>query len=351
VKNYGEYIEYNSFAPPEGCDAAATIATTAAPCEPLWIDFYNDILAYESGAEKQLHNYHTVASHSPLPDVIKPTVQNYPQFDLGIPDQFRVDVWKQDFAKDVAAGSLSQLTILWISSDHTGGPPTAQAMQADNDLALGRFVDIISHSPIWKDSAIFVEEDDAQTGVDHVDGHRSPGYIFSPYVNQNGAADHTFYTQVNMTRTIEQILGLTPMNQFDLGASTMKTAFLDNPPADNFKPWTHVPNGIALNTGVTQTPTQIIPAPLTAAAAVAVKAPAKVIETPAVKALREGWMAKKTEVFAGKYGKADSEDTDLVNHMVWYEATGYKKPYPGEKKVRPASDFKNVASTKVDNDD
>ena len=139
----------------------------------------------------------------------------------------------------MANGTVPQLEFMWISSDHTGGPPTAQAMQADNDLALGRFVDAISHSSIWSSSAIFVEEDDAQNGVDHVDGHRSPGYVISPYVNQkvnpdgSGAGvteDSTFYTQVNMTRTIEQILGLTPMNQFDLVASPMRTLFIDNPP-------------------------------------------------------------------------------------------------------------------------
>jgi hypothetical protein len=154
---------------------------------------------------------------------------------------------------------------MWISSDHTGGPPPAQVMQADNDLALGRFVDAISHSSIWSSSAIFVEEDDAQTGVDHVDGHRSPGYVISPYVKQQvnpdgtGAGvteDSTFYTQVNMTRTIEQILGLKPMNQFDLVASPMQTLFINNPPANNFLPWTHVAAGFPLNTGVTQTPTQ-----------------------------------------------------------------------------------------------
>ncbi len=142
-------------------------------------------------------------------------------------------------------------------------------MQADNDLALGRYIDSISHSPIWSSSAIFVEEDDAQNGVDHVDGHRSPGYVISPYVYQEVNPDGTgagvtedshFYTQVNMTRTIEQILGLKPMNQFDLVASPMRTLFIDNPPADNFLPWTHVANAVALNTGVSQTPTQTIPA-------------------------------------------------------------------------------------------
>ncbi|MGA7833263.1 MAG: alkaline phosphatase family protein [Terracidiphilus sp.] len=350
-KNYGEYIEYNTFNPPEGCTPNNLYTGTTPPtplpfifsgsCEPLWIDFYNDTQAYESGKEKQLYNYNTVASHSPLPNLLNNTVQNYPQFDLGIPDQFRFDIWNEDFQKDVAAGAVPQLEMIWISSDHTGGPPTAQAMQADNDLALGRFVDAISHSSIWKDSAIFVEEDDAQTGVDHVDGHRSPGYIISPYVQQGGITDSTFYTQVNLTRTIEQILGLTPMNQFDLWASPMRTAFVDDPPADNFKPWTHVPNGIPLTTGVTQTPSQTaIPG---ATVSLTLEPQSLVAMSPAAKALMAGWMKKKAQIFAGKYQKPDSEDVDTVNHLIWYETTNFTRPFPGEKKVRPASDFNRKA--------
>jgi YVTN family beta-propeller protein len=349
-KNYGEYIEYNSFLQPTG-------STT----EPLWIDFFNDITAYECGAESQLYNYSTVASHSPLPNLINHTVQNYPQFDLGIPDQFRFDIWNEDFQNDVTNGTVPQLEFMWISSDHTGGPPPAQVMQADNDLALGRFVDAISHSPIWSSSAIFVEEDDAQTGVDHVDGHRSPGYVISPYVKQQvnpdgtGAGvteDSTFYTQVNMTRTIEQILGLKPMNQFDLVASPMQTLFINNPPANNFLPWTHVAAGFPLNTGVSQTPTQTIPScPQTPGVKAGVKAQSIRTESPAVKALRAGWMAKKAEVFAGKYHTPDSEDSDTVNHLNWYESTGFARPYPGEKTVRSASDFNKPAPTKVDDDD
>jgi YVTN family beta-propeller protein len=347
-KNYGEYIEYNSFLTPTG-------STT----EPEWIDFYNDVQAYECGAESQLYNYNTVASHTPLPNLFNHTVQNYPQFDLGIPDQFRFDIWSQDFAKDVTNNSVPQLELLWISSDHTGGPPTAPAMQADNDLALGRYIDAISHSPIWSSSAIFVEEDDAQNGVDHVDGHRSPGYVISPYVYQEVNPDGTgagvteeshFYTQVNMTRTIEQILGLKPMNQFDLTASPMRTLFVDNPPANYFLPWPHVSNQVALNTGVNQTPTQTIPSCSQTPKAQA-KAQSTATETAAVKALRAGWLAKKAEVFAGKQHKPDSEDIDTVNHLTWYEATGFTRPFPGEKTVRPASDFNNAAPTKVDNDD
>jgi YVTN family beta-propeller protein len=344
-KNYGEYIEYNTFLQPGGSTQ-----------EPLWIDFYDDILAYECGAESQLYNYNTVSSHSPLPNLINHTVQNYPQFDLGIPDQFRFDIWSQDFANDVAKGTVPQLEFLWISSDHTGGPPTGQAMQADNDLALGRYVDAISNSSIWSSSAIFVEEDDAQNGVDHVDGHRSPGYVISPYVIQANSArslnvveDSTFYTQVNMTRTIEQILGLKPMNQFDLVASPMRTLFIDNPPPANFNPWTHVPNAIALNTGVNQTPTQNIPSCPPKPAPKAQSTQAK--ESPAVKALRAGWMKKKVEIFAGNQHKPDVEDSDTVNHLNWYEATGFTRPYPGEKTVRPASDFNRAAPSKADLDD
>ena len=358
-KNYGEYIEYNTFDPPQGCTPPA--GANSAACEPLWIDFYNDILAYESHAEKQLYNVNTVSSHSPLPNLINNTYQTYPQFDLGIPDQFRFDIWNQDFQNDLKDGTVPQLEFMWISSDHTGGPPTVQAMEADNDLALGRFVDAISHSSIWPSSAIFIEEDDAQDGVDHVDGHRSPGYVVSPYVNQQldpsagPVEDSTFYTQVNMTRTIEQILGITPMNQFDLVASPMRTLFTDEPPKGNFQPWTHVCNGIPLNQGVKQTATQTaIPAPNAPACSpsttsAALKAPAA--ESAKVKALRAGWMKKKAELFAGKYQTPDSEDPDTVRHYNWYEATGFRVPYPGEKKVRPASDFNKRAPAAVDADD
>jgi YVTN family beta-propeller protein len=342
-KNYGEYIEYNSFLQPNGSTA-----------EPLWIDFYNDITCYEAGNEPQLYNVNTVASHSPLPNLINATYQTYPQFDLGIPDQFRFDIWNEDFQSDVASGTVPQLEFMWISSDHTGGPPYAIAMQADNDLAVGRFVEAISNSPIWSSSAIFIEEDDAQTGVDHVDGHRSPGYVISPYVIQStgGATyvDSTFYTQVNLTRTIEQILGIPPMNQSDLVASPMGTLFLDNPPADNFQPWTHVAPGVPLPYGVNQNPTQTLP-PSCSASKSQYKARATVKESPKVQALRAGWMAKKTEIFAGKYQKPDSEDPDTVNHLNWYEATGFTRPYPGENTVRPASDFNRAAPAKADDDD
>jgi phospholipase C len=242
-------------------------------------------------------------------------------------------LWVQDFNNDLKSGSVPALSILWVMCDHTGGPPNAAAEQADNDLAIGRMVDYISHSNVWSSSAIFVEEDDAQNGVDHVDGHRSPGYVISPYTVQNGPTDHTYYTQVNMTRTIEQILGLPPMNQFDLVASPMRTAFVKGqPPAENFKPWTHVPNEVPLDQGVTASASNTT-------------------DSPAVKALRVAWLKKKSQIFAGKLTKPDAEDPEAVNHLNWYLTTGFTRPYPGEKTVRPPSDFNNPAPVKADLDD
>ena len=323
VKIYGEYVENDTFTQPGGSTS-----------EPSWSQFYADSQCFEGGSgcaspgtkgEKTLYFQNTVHAQSSLPAVYNHLITNFPQFDLGIPDQFRVDVWKQDFQNDVKNGTVPALSILWVMCDHTGGPPTSQAEQADNDLAIGRIIDYISHSKVWSTSAIFVEEDDAQNGVDHIDGHRSPGYIVSPYVKQYGPTDDTYYTQVNMTRTMEQILGLPPMNQFDLVASPMRTAFVNGaPPSDNFKPWTHVPNRIPLTDGVsatTDTPT----------------------DSPKIKALRQAWLQKKAQIFAGKLTKPDSEDPDTVNHLNWYEATGFTRPYPGEKTVRPPSDFNNPA--------
>jgi len=322
VKLYGEYVENDTFLQPNG-------STT----EPTWREFYNDALNFEGGGEPTLYYQNTVQAESSVPAVYNHLIKNFPQFDLNIPDQFRVDLWVQDFNKDVAAGTVPALSILWVMDDHTGGPPTPDAEQADNDLAIGRIIDYISNSPVWSSSAIFMEEDDAQYGVDHVDGHRSPGFIVSPYAVQNGPTDHTYYTQVNMTRTIEQILGLTPMNQFDLVASPMRTAFVKGtPPAANFQPWTHVLNLVPLDQGVG----------------------ARAEDTnlsPAAKALKAAWLRKKTEVFAGKMNKPDAEDPDTVNHFNWYMSTGFTRPYPGEKAVRPPSEFNKPAPTKADGDD
>ena len=334
VKIYGEYIENDTYLQTNGSYGPLG--------EPSWSQFYADSQCFEGGpgcappgtaGEKTLYYQNEIQAESSIPAVSDHMVKNFPYFDLGIPDQFRVDLWVQDFNNDVANGTVPAMEQLWIMCDHTTGPPTSQAEQADNDLAVGRIIDYISHSPVWSTSAIFIEEDDAQNGVDHVDGHRSPGYIVSPYAVQGGPTDHTYYTQVNMTRTMEQILGLPPMNQFDLVASPMRTDFVKGtPPASNFLPWTHVPNQIPLDQGVSASTD-------------------KPTDSNMVKALRAAWLQKKAQISAGKLTKPDSEDPDTVNHFNWYEATGFTRPYPGESKVRPPSDFNKPAPTKVDEDD
>jgi YVTN family beta-propeller protein len=318
TKIYGEYSE-NEFWP-------------TSLGHPSWSQLYADAQSFESGAEKTLQYQNAIQVESSVPVVSQHLIKNFPQFDLNIPDQFRVDLWVQDFNKDVASNSVPSLSILWIMDDHTGGPPTGPAEQADNDLAVGRIIDYISHSPVWSASAIFIEEDDAQNGVDHVDGHRSPGYVVSPYTVQYGPTDHTYYTQVNMTRTIEQILGLPPMNQFDLVASPMRTDFVKHKAEAHFEPFTHLVNQIPLDQGVTSAKNQPKAGPNAA--------------------LAKAWSRAKMKMFAGKSTKPDAEDPDAVNHMNWYEATNYTRPYPGEKKVRWPSEFaRNIEHPKVDLDD
>ncbi|MBV9573788.1 MAG: hypothetical protein JOY93_07010 [Acidobacteriales bacterium] len=162
----------------------------------------------------------------------------YPTFNLEYPDQLRADEFLREFENFVRArqqGSGSQLPafiLLYLPDDHTHGitprKPRPAASVADNDLAVGRVVEAISHSPYWDDTAIFIVEDDAQDGADHVDAHRSIAFAISKY--SQGTADHPFvdsrfYTTVNMVHTVESLLGLPPMNQNDAYAPLMAPVF------------------------------------------------------------------------------------------------------------------------------
>jgi Phosphoesterase family len=137
--------------------------------------------------------------------------------------------------------------VLLLSADHTQGTspgyPTPRASVADNDLAVGRLVEAVSNSSYWKESAIFVTEDDSQDGLDHVDGHRTVGLVISPWVKR-GVVDSNFYSIINMYRTMKQILGLAPSNQFDLAAEPMFSVFTDQP---DFSPYRALPNHIPLD--------------------------------------------------------------------------------------------------------
>ena len=157
---------------------------------------------------------------------------NYPPYDLKITDNTRVDIWLKEFREFEQNGKLPRLSIIRLGNDHTAGTsvgfPTPRAMVAENDVALGRIVEAISNSPDWKESAIFVLEDDAQAGPDHVDAHRSPALVISPF-SKRGAVDSTLYTTSGMLRTMELILGLPPMSQYDAAATPMYAAFQPTP--------------------------------------------------------------------------------------------------------------------------
>lgn len=180
----------------------------------------------------------------------KPELRNhidphFPEFRLEYPDQLRADEFVKEFSGFVRARQtgkgqqLPQFILMHLGNDHTSAKKaskhTPSAAVADNDLALGRIVDAVSHSPYWDDTAIFVLEDDAQDGVDHVDAHRSTSFVISKYSPRSAKpfVDHTFYTTVNMLGTIEALLGLPPMNNNDAHAAVMAPLFAgtgDQPP-------------------------------------------------------------------------------------------------------------------------
>jgi DNA-binding beta-propeller fold protein YncE len=159
----------------------------------------------------------------------------YPDFAIDYPDQLRADEFLREFDEFVeargSAKELPQFIQLYLPDDHTGGTragrPTPQASVADNDLAVGRVVDAVSHSPYWEDTAIFVVEDDAQDGADHVDAHRSIALVISKYSPRSNPpfVDHHFYTTVGMVHTMEELLGLPPMNLFDARAPLFAPLF------------------------------------------------------------------------------------------------------------------------------
>src|SRR5262249_18288997 len=143
----------------------------------------------------------------------------YPYFPLTAPDVYRAELFLEEFRAFEKKGGLPNLIVMSLPCDHTEGTrpgfPTPRAMVADNDLALGRIVEAVSRSRFWKETCIFVVEDDPQDGFDHVDGHRTVALALSPYTKRK-FVDNTCYNQTGMVKTIELILGLPPMNQLDL---------------------------------------------------------------------------------------------------------------------------------------
>src|SRR5215468_1486182 len=168
----------------------------------------------------------------------------YPAWDLNVPDNKRIDAWLEEFRGYERNGQLPQFQIVRIGGDHTQGTrpgaPTPRAHVAENDLAVGRLVEAVSHSErYWKETAIFIIEDDAQNGPDHVDAHRSIAFVASPYTKRH-YVDSTMYATSGMLRTMELILGLPPMSQYDAGATPMYNSFTSGAKGADLTPFKHL---------------------------------------------------------------------------------------------------------------
>jgi hypothetical protein len=161
----------------------------------------------------------------------------FPSFNGNIRDTSRFYLFEREFDSLLAAGALPRLMTVKFPNDHTEGTaigrPTPFAHVADNDLAVGLFIEHLSTTPIWKESVVFVLEDDAQAGPDHVDAHRSPAYIAGGFVRR-GFVDHTNYSTSSILRTIELILGMPPMTQYDAAATPLWRCFAKEPEARGF---------------------------------------------------------------------------------------------------------------------
>lgn len=301
AKNYGEFTQFET-----------------KPAGATWQKYYCAAKGVESGSNPSTLFDPSIKSdtQSPIPSLNAITMHEYPKFDTNIPDIYRYQVWKQDFEKN----GPSNLNMFWLSSDHTGGTPDARAQVADGDVAVGKMVDTISHSKYWKDSAIFVVEDDSQDGADHVDGHRAPIQVISPYA-AHGKTVSTYYSQLNMVRTIQQILGAQPLNQKLAAATPMFDAFQSKP---DFTPFTAVPNQVPLTEGVAT-------APSCGADTVSGATSAAPVAQKSVAAAWESWRSKQK--FVGSNPIPDSAAPELMNRFTWYQASNWSKPYPGDSKI------------------
>jgi len=183
-----------------------------------------------------------------LPSLKDHACPKYPGFDLSIKDSDKERIWEHEFDSLLAAGSLPHFNSIRLGNDHTSGTRRGAysilAAVADNDQSVGQLVEHLSHSSIWKESAIFILEDDAQGGSDHVDAHRSPVYLAGGFVKRK-AIIHDLYTTSGLLRTMELIVGMKPMSQYDAAATPMYKCFS---PIANTEPYNLIQESFDINT-------------------------------------------------------------------------------------------------------
>lgn len=247
---------------------------------------------------------------APSIDTIGPfSPTGYVGWNMSVPDQYRADFIIDELKEFEKRGEYPNLVIICLPNDHGSGTavncPTPAACMADNDLAFGRIVEALSHSKFWKSMAIFAIEDDPQAGWDHVSGYRTTAYCISPYTRREQTVS-TQYNTTSVIRTVEQILGLPPMNQFDASATPMFDCFTDQP---DLRPYDAVPNLVPLD--------RMNPDP-------------KAILDPA---LRQDAIVSATLNFR----EVDKAPEDTLNRILWRAMKGSSVPYP-EWAIAPVED-------------
>lgn len=218
-------------------------------------------------------------------------------WNLDLRDTVRFSQWKRDFDSLISINAVPQLCTIRFPNDHTQGmrvgKPSPYAMAADNDLAVGMFLDYLSKSPIWKESVVFILEDDAQNGPDHVDAHRSPAYVVGPYVKRN-YVDHTPYSTSGILRTMELILGLPPMSQYDAAATPLWRCFTPVPDDADLN---HLPATFDLN-DINRSRNEL---------------------------------SKKSETF--NFSKEDAVPDEEFNEVLWKGIKGINSPVPAPRRA------------------
>ena len=281
VRNYGEFM-----AP------KVRFADRAAQGSPKFMDCF---LAWKNKTNNVLFECYPMVES--IKD-ISPT--QYVGWEMNVPDQYRADFVINELHDFEAKGEFPNLVIICLPNDHTSGAdpqsPTPAACVADNDLAFGRIVEALSHSKFWPEMAILAIEDDPQAGWDHVSGYRTTVFCISPYARR-GELVSTQYNTTSLIRTIEQILGLPPMNQFDASATPMFDCFQDTP---NLSPFVAAPANVSLDE-----------------------------LNPNIQAIHHPVLREDALVSASlNFREVDKAPEDVLNQILWRAMRGPDEPYP-----------------------
>jgi hypothetical protein len=240
-----------------------------------------------------------VGARSGVPALQKYCSRRYPNNSTTIPDAIRAEEFLRELAEREKSGEMPNLNILTLSNDHTNGTnpksPTPRAMVAANDLAVGRIVEGISKSRFWKKSLILIVEDDAQDGLDHVDGHRTVALAVGPFIRR-GVVDSNNYNHLSMVRTIQDIFGIQPRTRFAKAARPMSSIFTAKADATAYE---HIEPKVKMDE-----------------------------MNPPLNALRGRQLWAARESMAIDWSEPDEAPQDILNHILWWDSKGYNTSYP-----------------------